>query len=96
MTEDNFVDYVKINVRSGNGGKGSAHLRREKYVAKGGPDGGNGGRGGNVIIVSDKNLWTLFHFKFQKHFKAENGRSGSKKNKTGAGGKDLILSLIHI
>ena len=65
MTEDNFVDYVKINVRSGNGGKGSAHLRREKYVAKGGPDGGNGGRGGNIVFLSDKNLWTLFHFKFQ-------------------------------
>ena len=59
MTEDNFVDYVKINVKSGDGGKGSTHLRREKFVAKGGPDGGNGGRGGHIIFVSDKNLWTL-------------------------------------
>ncbi len=71
MTEDNFVDYVKINVKSGDGGKGSTHLRREKFVAKGGPDGGNGGRGGHIIFISDKNLWTLYHFKFKKHFKAE-------------------------
>lgn len=93
MTEDNFVDYVKINVRSGNGGKGSAHLRREKYVAKGGPDGGNGGRGGNIVFVSDKNLWTLFHFKFQKHFKAENGGDGSKSRSSGSNGKDEIIRV---
>ena len=93
MTEDNFVDYVKINVRSGNGGKGSAHLRREKYVAKGGPDGGNGGRGGNIVILSDKNLWTLFHFKFQKHFKAENGGDGSKSRSSGSNGKDEIIRV---
>lgn len=93
MTEDNFVDYVKINVRSGNGGKGSAHLRREKYVAKGGPDGGNGGRGGNIVFLSDKNLWTLFHFKFQKHFKAENGGDGSKSRSSGSNGKDEIIRV---
>ena len=93
MTEDNFVDYVKINVRSGNGGKGSAHLRREKYVAKGGPDGGNGGRGGNIVFLSDKNLWTLFHFKFQKHFKAENGGDGSKSRSSGSSGKDEIIRV---
>ena len=93
MTEDNFVDYVKINVRSGNGGKGSAHLRREKYVAKGGPDGGNWGRGGNIVFVSDKNLWTLFHFKFQKHFKAENGGDGSKSRSSGSNGKDEIIRV---
>ena len=93
MTEDNFVDYVKINVRSGNGGKGSTHLRREKYVAKGGPDGGNGGRGGNIIFVSDKNLWTLFHFKFQKHFKAENGGDGGKSRSSGSNGKDQIIRV---
>ena len=93
MTEDNFVDYVKINVRSGNGGKGSAHLRREKYVAKGGPDGGNGGRGGNIVFISDKNLWTLFHFKFQKHFKAENGGDGSKSRSSGSNGKDEIIRV---
>ena len=93
MTEDNFVDYVKINVRSGNGGKGSVHLRREKYVAKGGPDGGNGGRGGNIVFLSDKNLWTLFHFKFQKHFKAENGGDGSKSRSSGSNGKDEIIRV---
>jgi len=93
MTEDNFVDYVKINVRSGNGGKGSAHLRREKYVAKGGPDGGNGGSGGNIVFLSDKNLWTLFHFKFQKHFKAENGGDGSKSRSSGSNGKDEIIRV---
>ena len=93
MTEDNFVDYVKINVRSGNGGKGSAHLRRDKYVAKGGPDGGNGGRGGNIVFLSDKNLWTLFHFKFQKHFKAENGGDGSKSRSSGSNGKDEIIRV---
>ena len=93
MTEDNFVDYVKINVKSGNGGKGSTHLRREKYVAKGGPDGGNGGRGGHIIFMSDKNLWTLFHFKFKKHFKAENGGDGGKSRSSGANGKDEIIKV---
>ena len=93
MTEDNFVDYVKINVRSGNGGKGSTHLRREKYVAKGGPDGGNGGRGGNIVFLSDKNLWTLFHFKFQKHFKAENGGDGGKSRSSGSNGEDQIIRV---
>ena len=68
MTEGNFTDYVKIRVTSGKGGQGSAHLRREKYVAYGGPDGGDGGRGGHVIIQGDKNLWTLFHFKFKIFF----------------------------
>ena len=66
MTEGNFVDYVKINVTSGKGGKGSVHLRREKYVAKGGPDGGDGGRGGHIIIRANPNYWTLYHLKF--HF----------------------------
>ena len=87
MTEDNFVDYVKIHVSSGKGGSGSTHLRREKYVAKGGPDGGDGGRGGNIVFVSDKNLWTLYHFKFKKHFKAEQGHNGSKSRSSGANGK---------
>ena len=93
MTEGNFVDYVKINVASGKGGKGSTHLRREKYVAKGGPDGGDGGRGGHIILKGNSQFWTLYHLKFKRHFKAENGRSGSKKNKTGAGGKNLILKV---
>ena len=64
MTEGNFVDYVKIHVSSGNGGKGSTHLRREKFVAMGGPDGGDGGRGGHIVIKGNKNLWTLVHYKF--------------------------------
>ena len=93
MTEDNFVDYVKIHVSSGKGGSGSTHLRREKYVAKGGPDGGDGGRGGNIVFVSDKNLWTLYHFKFKKHFKAEQGHNGSKSRSSGADGKDQIIKI---
>ena len=93
MTEDNFVDYVKIHVSSGKGGSGSTHLRREKYVAKGGPDGGDGGRGGNIVFVSDKNLWTLYHFKFKKHFKAEPGHNGSKSRSSGANGKDQIIKI---
>ena len=93
MTEDNFVDYVKIHVSSGKGGSGSTHLRREKYVAKGGPDGGDGGRGGNIVFVSDKNLWTLYHFKFKKHFKAEHGHNGSKSRSSGANGKDEIIKI---
>lgn len=93
MTEGNFVDYVKVHIASGNGGKGSAHLRREKYVAKGGPDGGDGGRGGHVIIKGNKNLWTLVHFKFQKHFKAGHGEHGSKSRSTGADGEDVYLEV---
>ncbi|WP_067034224.1 GTPase ObgE [Allomuricauda sp. CP2A] len=93
MTEGNFVDYVKVYVSSGNGGKGSAHLHREKYVAKGGPDGGDGGRGGHVIIKGNKNLWTLYHFKFKKHFKAGHGEHGSKNRSTGADGADVYLEV---
>ena len=92
MTEGNFVDYVKINISSGNGGKGSAHFRREKYITKGGPDGGDGGRGGNVVFVSDKSLWTLYHFKFQKHFKCGHGGDGSKNRSSGADGKDIKIN----
>ncbi len=93
MTEGNFVDYVKVYVTSGNGGKGSTHLRREKYVAKGGPDGGDGGRGGHVIIKGNKNLWTLYHFKFKKHFRAGHGEHGSKNRSTGADGEDVYLEV---
>lgn len=93
MTEGNFVDYVKIHVSSGKGGKGSAHLHREKYIAKGGPDGGDGGRGGHVIVQGDKNLWTLLHFKFQRHFKAGNGGDGSKNRSTGADGVDSVVRV---
>ena len=70
MTEGNFVDYVKLFISSGNGGKGSIHLHREKYITKGGPDGGDGGRGGHVIARANPNLWTLYTFKFKKHFSA--------------------------
>ncbi len=93
MTEGNFVDYVKIYVTSGNGGKGSAHLHREKYVEKGGPDGGDGGRGGHVIVRGSSNLWTLYHLKFKKHFKADHGEHGSKSRSSGAEGKDVYIDV---
>ena len=93
MTEGNFVDYVKIHVSSGNGGKGSMHLHREKFVAKGGPDGGDGGRGGHVILKGDKNLWTLLHLKFKRHVKAEHGEHGSSGRSTGADGKDAYVNV---
>ncbi|MEL6303766.1 MAG: GTPase ObgE [Bacteroidota bacterium] len=93
MTEGNFVDYVKVHLASGNGGKGSVHLHREKYVAKGGPDGGDGGRGGHVVIKGNKNLWTLVHYKFKKHFKAGHGEHGSKNRSTGADGLDVYLEV---
>lgn len=93
MTEGNFVDYVKIHIASGKGGAGSAHLRREKYIAKGGPDGGDGGRGGHVIIRGNKNLWTLYHFKFKQHFKAGHGGDGSKNRSTGSNGQDVYIDV---
>lgn len=93
MTEGNFVDYVKIHVFSGKGGKGSAHLHREKYITKGGPDGGDGGRGGHVIVKGNKNLWTLFHLKFKRHVKAEHGGNGSKQRSTGADGADEYIEV---
>lgn len=93
MTEGNFTDYVKINVASGKGGQGSSHLRREKYVAKGGPDGGDGGRGGHVIIKGNETLWTLYNFKFKKHFKAGHGENGGKQTSTGADGQDVYLEV---
>lgn len=93
MTEGNFVDYIKIYASSGKGGRGSAHLHREKYITKGGPDGGDGGRGGHVIIRGDKNMWTLFHMKFKKHFRAEHGGDGSKSRSTGFDGADSIINV---
>ncbi len=93
MTEGNFVDYVKIHVSSGNGGKGSTHLHREKYIEKGGPDGGDGGRGGHVIIKGNKNLWTLHHLKFKRHIKAGHGAHGSKGRSTGADGADVYIEV---
>lgn len=93
MTEGNFVDYVKVHVTSGKGGQGSAHLRREKFVAKGGPDGGDGGRGGHIILRANKNLWTLYHLKFKRHFKAGHGGAGGKQTSTGANGEDIIIEV---
>ncbi|APS37706.1 MULTISPECIES: GTPase ObgE [Salegentibacter] len=93
MTEGNFVDYVKIHVASGKGGSGSSHLHREKYVAKGGPDGGDGGRGGHVIVKGNKNLWTLYHLKFKRHIRAEHGSNGSKQRSTGAEGADEYIEV---
>lgn len=93
MTEGNFVDYVKIHATSGKGGRGSAHLHREKYIAKGGPDGGDGGRGGHVIVRGDKNMWTLFHMKFKKHFKATHGGDGGKSRSTGSDGTDSYVDV---
>nr|WP_299030943.1 GTPase ObgE [uncultured Tenacibaculum sp.] len=93
MTEGNFVDYIKIYASSGKGGRGSAHLHREKYITKGGPDGGDGGRGGHVILRGDKNMWTLFHLKFKRHFRAEHGGDGSASRSTGHDGTDVIIPV---
>jgi len=93
MTEGNFVDYIKIFASSGKGGRGSAHLHREKFVQKGGPDGGDGGRGGHVIVRGNKNMWTLFHMKFKKHFKAEHGGDGGKSRSTGKDGDDVYIDV---
>lgn len=91
--QSNFIDYVKIHVRSGNGGSGSTHFRREKHVPKGGPDGGDGGRGGHIIIKGNAQLWTLLHLKYQKHIHAKNGTSGSGARKQGPDGEDITLEL---
>ncbi|HUH29250.1 GTPase ObgE [Gelidibacter sp.] len=93
MTEGNFVDYIKMNVQSGNGGKGSMHLHREKFITKGGPDGGDGGRGGHVIIRGNENQWTLYHLKFKKHIRAEHGGHGSGSRSTGADGEDVYVDV---
>ena len=93
MTEGNFVDYIKIFASSGKGGKGSVHLHREKFITKGGPDGGDGGRGGHVIVRGNKNMWTLFHLKFKKHFKAAHGGDGSKSRSTGKDGEDIYVDV---
>ena len=93
MASDNFVDYVKIHCTSGNGGGGSTHLRREKYIPKGGPDGGDGGRGGHVILRGNKQLWTLLHLKFKKHIKAGHGSHGAGGLKTGSQGSDVYIDV---
>ncbi len=93
MTEGNFVDYIKVYATSGKGGQGSMHLHREKYITKGGPDGGDGGRGGHIILRGNKNMWTLFHLKFKRHFRAEHGGAGSKSRSTGSDGKDVYVDV---
>ncbi len=93
MSESNFVDYVKIMCRSGAGGPGAIHFHRDKFTAKGGPDGGDGGRGGHIIVRGNKQLWTLLHLKYRKHVIAEPGGKGADALKTGADGKDEILEV---
>ena len=93
MSGSNFIDYVKLFLASGNGGKGSTHLHREKYVPKGGPDGGDGGRGGHIILKGNSQLWTLIHLKYRKHIKAEPGEAGSGALSSGANGKDIVLEV---
>jgi GTP-binding protein len=93
MAGSNFIDYVKIHCRSGKGGAGSKHFRREKYIAQGGPDGGDGGRGGHVIIRGNSQMWTLLHLKHKRHIKAEHGAGGSKSTSTGAEGADVYVDV---
>lgn len=93
MAESNFVDYVKIYCRSGKGGRGSTHFRREKYIPKGGPDGGDGGRGGHVYVRANGNYWTLLHLRYDRHIMATSGGSGSAKRSTGADGEDRIIDV---
>ncbi|MBX2873850.1 MAG: GTPase ObgE [Saprospiraceae bacterium] len=93
MAEQNFVDYVKINCRSGNGGAGSAHFMRDRTNPKGGPDGGDGGRGGHIILRGNRNIWTLLTLKYRKHVKASHGGNGSANHSHGANGEDIILDV---
>jgi GTP-binding protein len=93
MAQSNFVDYVKIFFASGNGGAGSVHFRREKFVPKGGPDGGDGGRGGHIILKGNKQLWTLLHLKYNKHIKAEHGEPGGGSRSTGSSGEDQVVEV---
>jgi GTP-binding protein len=93
MADSNFIDYVKFCSRSGAGGAGSVHFRREKHVPKGGPDGGDGGRGGHIILRGSSQLWTLLHLKYKKHVIADPGKGGDGGRRTGADGKDVILEV---
>ena len=93
MSSSNFVDYVKLNLRSGKGGAGSAHLLRTRGNPRGGPDGGDGGRGGHIILKGNAQLWTLLHLKYTKHLKAGDGGNGGNNRKTGAGGRDVIIEV---
>lgn len=93
MAESNFIDYVKIYCRSGKGGRGSTHFRREKYIPKGGPDGGDGGRGGHIYLRANPHYWTLLHLRYDRHIMATSGGSGSGKRSTGADGEDVIIEV---
>ncbi len=93
MPDENFVDFVKICCRSGKGGAGSVHFHRAKFVPHGGPDGGNGGRGGHIILRGNKQLWTLLHLKYRKHVIADPGQPGSKNMRSGRDGEDVILEV---
>ena len=93
MPGSNFVDYVKIFCRSGDGGPGSAHFRREKFIPKGGPDGGDGGRGAHIILRGNDQMWTLLHLKYKRHIFADNGVAGGEKQSTGASGKDIFIEV---
>jgi GTP-binding protein len=93
MPDSNFVDYVKIYCRSGNGGAGSAHFRREKFIPKGGPDGGDGGKGGDIILRGNDQMWTLLHLRYKKHIFAENGGPGGAQQSTGASGNDITIEV---
>lgn len=93
MAESNFIDYVKIYCRSGRGGRGSTHMHRAKYLPKGGPDGGNGGRGGHIILKGNRNYWTLLHLKYDRHIHAEHGGNGSKSKSTGKQGEDKYIEV---
>ncbi len=93
MSGSNFVDYSKVYCRAGNGGAGSAHLRREKFVPRGGPDGGDGGRGGNVILRGNDQMWTLLHLRYRRHIFAGNGTRGGAQQSTGADGSDVIVEV---
>ncbi len=92
-TTSNFVDYIRIFCRSGKGGSGSAHLRSEKFRPKAGPDGGDGGRGGNIVLKGNSNLWTLLHLRFQKHIYAGDGGNGASSQCTGSDGRDIIVEV---
>jgi len=93
MSHDNFIDHVKLCSRSGSGGKGSVHFRREKFVPRGGPDGGDGGRGGHIILRGNAQLWTLLHLRYRKHVIAGNGAPGEGNRRSGADGEDIVLEV---
>ncbi len=93
MASSNFVDYVKIYCLSGNGGAGSVHFRREKYIPKGGPDGGDGGKGGDIVMVGNTQMWTLLHLRFERHMRAGHGDPGGGQRSTGADGEDIIIEV---